>query len=332
MRLHQRTDREPSLKTYEKGAIVATFNTPSFLGQHGATITVVLDKPFYAEVQLHVNGYIRSDVVFDPGSVQFGEFEQGTTTKQKVTVNYAGRNDWKILDVRGTNNHLSVDLRETGRNGGQVSYEMTVHVDGNLPAGYVNDHLMLVTNDPQVDANPAAGRRARAARRHGQPLLVVHGRGAAGPESHQATGRQGKQALPHPLHHLRRQIVHLRQHADKTPKTLHLVPVCFVAGNTFGQGESDDQDRDRPGRIEPRAGGLRGSLGAVRQGSGFREASRRVYPGGASLRVATIYTIQVVNIALASPFRQQLAFLATAKSDTFPTVLILTSATRRLLG
>ena len=73
-----------SLKTYEKGAIVATFNTPSFLGQHGATITVTFDKPFYAEVQLHVSGYIRSDVVFDPGSVQIGDLKQGAATPQQV--------------------------------------------------------------------------------------------------------------------------------------------------------------------------------------------------------------------------------------------------------
>ena len=76
-----RGSKTPSLKTYEKGAIVATLNTPSFLGQRGATITVVLDKPFYAEVQLHVSGYIRSDVVFEPGSVQLGDLEQGTATQ-----------------------------------------------------------------------------------------------------------------------------------------------------------------------------------------------------------------------------------------------------------
>ena len=108
-----------SLKTYEKGAIVATFNTPSFLGQHGATITVTFDKPFYAEVQLHVSGYIRSDVVFDPGSVQIGDLEQGTSTRRKVTVNYAGRPDWKIVDVRGTNEHLSAASRKSAATPGK---------------------------------------------------------------------------------------------------------------------------------------------------------------------------------------------------------------------
>ena len=73
----------PSLKTYAQGAIVAIFNTTAFQGQHGATVTVVIDKPFYAEVQLHVSGFIRSDVQIEPGSVQMGQFEQGSPPSKK---------------------------------------------------------------------------------------------------------------------------------------------------------------------------------------------------------------------------------------------------------
>src|SRR4030042_3125075 len=68
--------KTPLLKTYEKGAIVATLNTRSFYGKKGATITVTLDKPFYAEVQLHVRSYIRSDGVFHPACVQLGSVDR----------------------------------------------------------------------------------------------------------------------------------------------------------------------------------------------------------------------------------------------------------------
>ena len=59
-----------TLKTWETGAIIAKFNTDSFLGKKSATLTVTIDKPFYAEVQLNVAGYIRSDIVFNPGAVR----------------------------------------------------------------------------------------------------------------------------------------------------------------------------------------------------------------------------------------------------------------------
>ena len=52
---------KPLLKTYETGEIVASLNTDTFRGHRSATITVTFDKPFYAQVQLHVRGNIRSD-------------------------------------------------------------------------------------------------------------------------------------------------------------------------------------------------------------------------------------------------------------------------------
>ena len=137
----------PLLKTYEKGAILAKFNTPSFLDQRAATLTVTIDRPFYAEVQLQVRGYIRGDVVVEPGSVQVGSVDQGAAVDQTVAVSYAGRGDWQVLDVKSPNPHISAKVVETGRADGQVSYALKVHMDADTPAGYLNDHLMLVTND-----------------------------------------------------------------------------------------------------------------------------------------------------------------------------------------
>lgn len=136
-----------TLKTWEEGEIVANFNTRSFLGQRSATITVTIDRPYYAEVQLNVSGYIRSDVVFEPGVVNLGELDQGAGGETRVRVNYAGRSDWEIVDVRSANPHFEVELNETQRKAGSVGYEMLVRLKPDAPAGYVNDQLMLVTND-----------------------------------------------------------------------------------------------------------------------------------------------------------------------------------------
>jgi len=138
----------PLLKTYEEGAIVATFNTNSFYGQRGATLTVVIDQPFYAEVQLPDRGFIRTDVEVQPGSVQFYSIDQGIGYKQTVAINYGGgREDWQILNVKSANPHITAKAVETGRNYGRATYQLEVYVDNSMPAGYMNDHLMLVTND-----------------------------------------------------------------------------------------------------------------------------------------------------------------------------------------
>src|SRR5581483_7843854 len=67
-----------TLKTYEEAAILAHFNTGTFQGQRGATITVSIDRPQPAEVQLRVDGFIRSDILLNPGQVDLGMVDHGT--------------------------------------------------------------------------------------------------------------------------------------------------------------------------------------------------------------------------------------------------------------
>lgn len=142
------------LKTWEKSEVIAKFNTHSFRGQRSATITVVFDKPFYAEVQLTVSGYIRGDVMFEPGEIDFGEVEQSQASERKVSVSYAGRSDWKIIDVRSTNKNYEVELKEAGRQSGRVTYDMLVRLKDNAPSGYFQDQLTLVTDDQQSKTIP----------------------------------------------------------------------------------------------------------------------------------------------------------------------------------
>ncbi|MGD9635691.1 MAG: hypothetical protein AB7U97_20580, partial [Pirellulales bacterium] len=99
------------------------------------------------ETQLRVHGDIRSDVVFEPGAIKFDSVDQGNKSEQQVQVRYAGRSDWKITDVRGASDDLEVELTETGRQSGRVTYDLLVRLKDGAPAGYFNEQLVLVTND-----------------------------------------------------------------------------------------------------------------------------------------------------------------------------------------
>jgi hypothetical protein len=136
-----------TLKTWEKGYVVARFNTRTFRGQHSATLTVTIDQPYRAEVQLRVEGNIRGDVVFHPGSVRFANVDQGTRHEQKVRVSYAGRSDWKITDIRSANEHFQVEMTEVLREAGRVDYDLKVRLAADAPPGYFSDQLIVVTND-----------------------------------------------------------------------------------------------------------------------------------------------------------------------------------------
>jgi hypothetical protein len=142
------------LKTGDVGYVVATFNTRRFTGMHGATLTLEVkwnDKGIWrrGETQLRVHGNIRGDVVFKPGAIRFDAVDQGSVSEELVEVSYAGRGDWKIVDVRGASEDLEVELSQRGRSSGRVAYELVVRLKESAPAGYINDQLVLVTNDEQ---------------------------------------------------------------------------------------------------------------------------------------------------------------------------------------
>lgn len=138
-----------TVKTGQTSEIVAHFNTGAFLGEKSATITVLFDRPFAAEVQLHVGGVIRGDVTCTPGEVNFGAVDLGATVERHITVSRVGRGDWQILDARSANEALEVELTETARGRNGVSYDVLVRLKQAGPAGYLNDELTLVTNDRQ---------------------------------------------------------------------------------------------------------------------------------------------------------------------------------------
>ncbi|MCA9236724.1 MAG: DUF1573 domain-containing protein [Planctomycetales bacterium] len=142
---------ELTLKTYEKGYVVAKFNTRTHLGMKGATLTVTFGSPYIAEVQVRVHGNIRSDVVFTPGAIEFGEVDQGLAHEQRVNVAYAGRSNWEIIDVTNDNDMFEVELNQVERVGGRVSYNLLVRLRPETPAGYIKDQLTVVTNDDRPE-------------------------------------------------------------------------------------------------------------------------------------------------------------------------------------
>jgi|YNPNPStandDraft_1061719.scaffolds.fasta_scaffold05667_6 hypothetical protein len=141
-----------TLKTFETGAIVATVDTRGFLGRKDATITVTFDKPFPAEVQLHTYVYIRSDIVFEPGAVLFNAVPQGTTAHRTVQLSYAGRSDWQVVRAVPSADYLEVEMNETGRGPGEVRYQIVVTLKPQAPAGYLQEHIELYTNDTLAEA------------------------------------------------------------------------------------------------------------------------------------------------------------------------------------
>lgn len=223
------------LKTYEKGAVIASLNTKAFRGSRGATITVTFDKPFHAEVQLHVRGYIRSDVVLHPGSVQMGRVDQGQPARQKVAVTYAGRRNWQILEVKSANPHLAGEAVETRRSGGQVAYELTVYLDAEAPAGYLRDHLVLVTNDRRSREIPVPVEGVVQAGIVVNPTSLFMGVVQPGQKVTKQLVVRGKKPFRILSVDCDDDSFEFGTSAEQEPKALHVIRVTFMAGQEPGK-------------------------------------------------------------------------------------------------
>jgi hypothetical protein len=221
------------LTTYEKSGILAVFNTDSFLGHRGATITVIIDKPRFAEVQLRVDGEIRGDVTLQPGELAFGKTDVGAVAERKLLVQYNGSNgNWRIEQVQCANPHLLCRLQLVKLSDGRNVYELAASLSADTPAGYLTDQLVLVTNDPSAPRLPVS-----ISGRVTPPLTLSPASLFLG--------------VVRPAQEVQRKLVvigsepfrvldieceaNIRFEASETAQKVHVIPLTFTAGDAPGK-------------------------------------------------------------------------------------------------
>jgi hypothetical protein len=224
-------DNHDLLKTYQEGAVLAHINSDRFFGQRGATITVTLDRPFPAEVQLQVSAYIRTDVAINPGSVQFGSVDQGAGVTSLVNINYMGNTDLQILGIKSGSPYLTGQAVQTGRSPGQASFQLSVQLRPDAPAGYLQDHLILQTNDPQNPQIPLLVEGRVLSAIAVSPDWLLMGIVQPGKTVTKPVVVQGKKPFT-----IKRITPDgggftFDLSAEREPKQLHVIPVTFVAGD-----------------------------------------------------------------------------------------------------
>jgi hypothetical protein len=222
-----------TLKANEKGAIIAAFNTRTFTGQHSARLTVTIDKPKFAQVELQVRGYIRTDLVLEPGLVNLGSVGEGQTAEKKIRVEHFGNSNWKINDVQSDSPFLTAAVKETARGNGRVAYELAVQLKGGAPTGYLKDHVTISTNDNRTARLPVDVEGMIVA-----PLTVSPAAlslGAVAPGQRVTKQIVVKGTKPFKILEIRCDNEAFTFGSSNESKLVHLVPVTFKAGDTSGQ-------------------------------------------------------------------------------------------------
>jgi hypothetical protein len=165
--------------------------------------------------------------------VDLGNVDVGSPVERKVTVRYAGRDDWTIEDITSANKSFEVQMSQPIRNGGRVDYDLTVRLKPDAPAGYIKDVLTLVTNDGATKRIPlyVEGRVTPAL--SVSPASLYLGSLKPGETATKLMIVQAKQ--PFKIAAVECDDSHFQFKVAQEAATLHRIPVTFTAGTTAGK-------------------------------------------------------------------------------------------------
>jgi hypothetical protein len=221
-----------TLKANEQGAVIAAFNTHSFTGQHGARVTVTIDRPQWTEIELNVKGYIRTDIMLEPGQVNLGSVAKGQSAAQKIKIDHYGRDDWKLTGATTDSPYIVPSLKEISRTSGHQTYELDVQLKDGAPAGYLNDQVILATNDRRAQFPVMVEGRIVAPLTVSPAALML---GNVQPGQKVTKRIVVKGVKPFKILEVRCEDPAFTFTPSTDSNTVHLVPLTFTAGSTPGK-------------------------------------------------------------------------------------------------
>jgi hypothetical protein len=153
------TSGRPSASLVPPGGsavIEAEMDTRNFVGKKATVLTVTLLTAGgrEAEARLGVSSNILSDIVLNPGTVDFGSVARGQSPASVLTIDRIGAAGWKVERMVTASRALDASLVETTRNASTVSYALTVALKPAAPAGSLREEIRLLTNDAETPSIP----------------------------------------------------------------------------------------------------------------------------------------------------------------------------------
>jgi Protein of unknown function (DUF1573) len=140
----------------ETAVIEAEMETRNFVGMKSTVlyVTLVTATGREAEAHLGVTANILSDIVLNPGAIDFGTLVRGGAPTRSMTIDRINAPDWRFVRMVSASRALNAQLVETARSGGTVSYTLSVSLKPDAPAGLMRDEIRLLSNDSEAPSIP----------------------------------------------------------------------------------------------------------------------------------------------------------------------------------
>jgi hypothetical protein len=215
-----------TLKSLESTYVEVSLNTRKFTHQKESNLVVTFDQPFFAEVTIPLKAYIRTDVVLTPGGANFGAVDLGAGAKTTIDVAYAGRDNWRLKDIKMANEHLDAKITEVSRGNGQAKYQIEMYLKPSAPLGSLREQVMLVTDDVNPHVPMLVTARVEADITVATPDVSM---GTVFPGSEKTVNVVIRGKKPFSIDKVEceseRELFKVR--LPEAPKTVHIIPLTF---------------------------------------------------------------------------------------------------------
>lgn len=223
----------------EEAYIEISMDTKRFMRQKDSAALITLAEPtkgLVQEVRIPLSVYIRTDVVLTPGLVNFGVVDEATSAERKISVAYAGRSDWQILEVRSPRPYITATAVLVGRPGnGLVNYDLIVKLAPEAPVG-VHRELLTIISDDAANPEVPLPLEARVESEYTvQPDLLALGALAIGQTKTFNLVVRGRKPFRIEKIESSKAIDLFKVVLSDAEKQVHVLPVTFTAPGTPGE-------------------------------------------------------------------------------------------------
>ena len=140
----------------QSAVIEAEMDTRNFVGAKSTIlyVNVVTASGREGEARLGVSSMILSDIVMNPGAIDFGAVARGQSPTKTLTIDRINAPGWKFVRMVSASRAINAQLAETSRTAASISYTLTVSLKPDAPTGFMRDEIRLVSNDPEAPSIP----------------------------------------------------------------------------------------------------------------------------------------------------------------------------------
>jgi hypothetical protein len=140
----------------QTAVIEAEMDTRNFVGPKSTVlyVSLITASGREGEMGLGVSSHILSDVVLNPGAINFGTVTRGQSPTQVLTIDRINAPGWKFVRMVSACRAINAQLAETSRTATSASYALTVNMKPDVPVGLLRDEIRLISNDPEAPSIP----------------------------------------------------------------------------------------------------------------------------------------------------------------------------------